>query len=495
MRCSKLLLLLIIFKVNGVHSQLLTVERRIDWIPGVPGGIPEIVSPELNVLDFNADPTGLKDSHKAFMSAINALPESGGVVFIPEGKFLIKSGISIRKDNIVLRGTGIKTKLYMENNGASITVGNNESGDWQKLIDGYNKGSNTVAVEDGSQFRAGGFAEIEQDNDPEVMYTKSEWKQRWSENSVGQLFEIVKINKNKVTFKTRLHIGFSARLNTRIRPVEMIKHVGFENFYIEKTVAAGNTFLFRNTAYCWINKVESDHTRRSHVGLATCIGTEVRSSYFHHSFSYGGGGSGYGVECNRHTSNVLVEDNVFNMLRHAMMVQVGANGNVFGYNYSINTVQGDGETNLNIGWISPDISIHGHYPFMNLFEGNEVEEIGIGDYWGPAGPGNTYFRNKVNGEGIFYYDESHTQNVIGNQTTAITDRDKKAKNKREHGNIVGDNIIWNQDIKTRELPDSYYYESTPSFIGDGHWPLFGPDVDRSYKLPAQIRYESGNPIQ
>jgi len=188
-------------------------------------------------------------------------------------------------------------------------------------------------------------------------------------------------------------------------------------------------------------------------------------------------------------------DNVFNMLRHAMMVQVGANGNVFAYNYSINTVQGDGETNLNIGWISPDISIHGHYPFMNLFEGNEVEEIGIGDYWGPAGPGNTYFRNKVNGEGIFYYDESHTQNVIGNRTTAITDRDKKARNKLEHGNVVDNSTYWDPDIATKNIPDSYYLRSAPAFLGKGTWPLFGPDIDKKHKLPAQIRFENGNPIE
>ena len=53
-----------------------------------------------------------------------------------------------------------------------------------------------------------------------------------------------------------------------------------------------------------------------------------------------------------HTTGTLAEDNIFDSLRHAMMVQTGANGNVFGYNYSANPVQGEGETNLNLPGLS-----------------------------------------------------------------------------------------------------------------------------------------------
>ncbi|NQU88122.1 MAG: hypothetical protein HQ541_20430, partial [Mariniphaga sp.] len=215
-------------------------------------------------------------------------------------------------------------------------------------------------------------------------------------------------------------------------------------------------------------------------------------SYFHNSFDYGGGGSGYGVECNFHTTDVLVEDNVFDSLRHAMMVQVGANGNVFGYNYSVNSVQSEGGPNLNEGWIPPDISVHGHYPFMNLFESNIVEEIGIADYWGPAGMGNTYFRNRVNGEGIFIYDHSHNQNIIGNETTFIIDDESNSYDLIIHGNEVSNSIIWDPEFP-KELPPSLYLDSIPDFFYHEYWPIFGPDVLRPLKLPAQIRFENGFP--
>jgi len=474
---------------NSTSPGIIPESRRINWDPGIPEGIPEITHSIENIVDHGADPTGVLDSKDAIVNAMDALPASGGVIFIPAGLFRIGSRISVERDNIVFRGVGNSSRLLIESRRDCIEISTQQRGLWQDLPDGIAKGSSTVMVEDGSLFTPGGFAEIQQDNDSAIMYTRTTWIQSWSEHSVGQLFEVESVNGNELTFKTPANLGFSADLNTRIRPVKLVQYVGFEDLYVEKMVARGETFTFEYTAYCWLKNVESYHTRRSHVHLSACLGNEIRDSYFHRSFSYGGGGSGYGVECGRHVTNTLVENNIFDSLRHAMMVQVGANGNVFGYNYSIHTVQGDGETNLNIGWIPPDISVHGHYPFMNLFEGNEVEEIGISDWWGPVGPGNTYFRNKVNGEGIFYYDESHYQNVIGNITTVIRDTDNKSKHKLEHGNVINNSIIWDPGITDHNLPDSYYLDSAPSCFDGTPWPLFGPDIEGKYKLPAQVRYE------
>ena len=365
-------------------TQIIPGDRRILWNPGIPGGIPEISGPVVNIVDRGADPAGLTDSKNALVSAINALPSSGGVVFIPEGTFRIGSKISVGKENIVFRGVGPKSKLLIESDGDCIEIVTYQRGEWQDLPQGAAKDSIHVTVADGSLFTPGQFAEIEQENDSLLMYTDPEWIVSWAENSVGQLFEVESILGNEITFKSPVHYDFSPELNARIRPQGFIQYVGFEDLYIEKMVANGHTFAFKNTAYCWIRNVESYHTRKVHVNQSTCLGNEFRDSYFHRSFSYGGGGSGYGVECGFHVTNTLVENNIFDSLRHAMLIQLGANGNVYGYNYSINPVQGDGESNLNSGWIPPDISIHGHYPYMNLFEGNELEEVGIGDFWGPA---------------------------------------------------------------------------------------------------------------
>jgi hypothetical protein len=64
---------------------------------------------------------------------------------------------------------------------------------------------------------------------------------------------------------------------------------------------------------------------------------------------------------------------LFSDLKHAMIIQLGTNGCVFGYNYAQRNYSDD-------GWDKTYISVHGHYPFMNLFEGNIVGSAGLADY-------------------------------------------------------------------------------------------------------------------
>ncbi len=475
---------------DTLHRGIIPEERRIQWDPGIPGGIPEVTGPVVNIVDLGADPTGQGNSLAAINSAVASLPSGGGVVLIPEGTFRVGSKLTISKSGVVLRGTGRGSKLMLEAGGDGIEVVTYQRGNWQTLSAAPLKGDTMLVVQNGALFTAGAFAEIEQDNDPDLMYTDPEWEQSWAENSVGQLFRVKAVRGDTLAFDAPVNLDFRTEMNVRVRPQGLVRSVGFENLYLEKTVAEGHTLVFKNAAYCWVKEVESYHTRRTHVHQTTCLNNEIRESYFHRSFSYGGGGAGYGVECGFHVTNCLVENNVFDSLRHAMIIQVGANGNVYGYNYSLNPVQGEGESDLNQGWIPPDISIHGHYPFMNLFEGNELEEIGIGDWWGPAGPGNTYFRNRVQGDGIIYYDASHGQNLVGNETTVMRDQDGEALEKLEHGNVVAGTVQWDPSIPSQELPLSYYLDSVPEFFGDRPWPLFGPDTDGQGILPARERFEN-----
>ena len=79
--------------LNEKAATMIPDERRIEWTPGLPGGIPEITGPVYNVLDYGADPTGVEDSKSAISQAISALPTEGGVVYIPEGSYRIATKI------------------------------------------------------------------------------------------------------------------------------------------------------------------------------------------------------------------------------------------------------------------------------------------------------------------------------------------------------------------------------------------------------------------
>ena len=261
--------------------------------------------------------------------------------------------------------------LYFEMTDATpcIDIITYQRGAWTNVTGGFARGSRQVQVADASSFSAGKFAEIQQANDSVVMYTDTEWNQSWAANSVGQLFLIKSVSGNTLTLNRPLYMDYRADLQPQILRQGFVTFAGVENLFIAKTVstADGVTISLKNAAYCRVQAVESYHTRKAHITCESVYACVFRDSCMHHSYDYGGDGHGYGVTLGLHVTDCLIENNIFRHLRHAMMVQVGASGNVFGYNYSIENVQGVGETNLNEGWTPCDISIHGHFPNNTLY--------------------------------------------------------------------------------------------------------------------------------
>jgi hypothetical protein len=474
------------------------LDRRISWLPGITVSIPARLD-TVDVMAYGAHGDSSADDFGPFKAAIAALPASGGVVKIPAGRFRISQSLSINR-GVVLSGAGFKqTKLYFEMPDATscIDIITYQRGAWTDVIAGYTKGSRQVQVADASTFSAGNFAEIQQANDSAVMYTDTAWKQSWAENAVGQLFVIEGVSGTTLTLNRPLYLDYRADLHPQIRKQGFVMFGGVENLFIAKTVAAadGATISLKNAAYCWVKAVESDHTRKAHITCETVYACVFSGSYLHHAYDYGGDGHGYGVTLGLHVTDCCIENNIFQHLRHSMMVQLGSSGNVFGYNYSVENVQGTGETDLNQGWTPCDISMHGHYPNNNLFEGNAVQEIDIADYWGPCGAGNTVFRNKVMAEGVDVLDHSNYQNIVANVLPTPDYGilvESGTIGTLSHGNVIDGTVQWDQSIADRVFPPSYYLTSKPMFFGDLVWPVFGPDITGQYTLPAQKRYEDSS---
>ena len=477
---------------------IVPAQRRIAWEPGIPGAIPH-ENAHVNVLDYGAVADGATDDHAAFESAIASLPSEGGAVLVPEGEYVLGSTIDL-DDHVVIRGEGSdKTRLYfsMTDNSPCFEAVTYERGDWVDVVSGCEKGSREVVVADAGAFSVGDFVEIQQDNDPAIMYTSSDWNVNWARNSMGQILIVEHVSGATLTLNRPLYLTYRSGLNPQIRTQGFVEHAGVERLFVKKTVpsADGATFVFKNAAYCRVRDVESDHTRTSHAATNTAYRCEFRGNYFHHAYDHGGGGHGYGVNLGLHTTDCLVQDNIFRHLRHSMLVQVGACGNVFGYNYSIENVQGEGETDLNRGWSPCDISLHGHYPNYNLFESNVVQEIDVADYWGPCGPGNTFLRNVTQSEGIDIMDQSHGQNVVGNVLGADKNDltiESGVDNTLAHGNFEDGAVQWDAAIADRTIPVSYYLTEKPPFFGDSPWPIVRPDEPYGDNLPAHRRYEHGD---
>ena len=396
---------------------------------------------------------------------------------------------------MILRGAcSESTELRFDlatNSGPCIEVLTYEYGQYVSVIGGLQKGSNRIQVANTDGFTIGSYADIEQENDPAVMYTQERWNQSWAQNAVGQIVKIVGIEGNELIISPSLHTNFSSDLNPQIRPTGLIEGVGIEDMgIVRENTGVGETILIKNAANCWVKNVSSDYTVTNHVLISQSLNIEVRDSYFRRSHDYGGGGRGYGVNCARHTTDCLIENNIFQTLRHAMMVKEGASGNVFSYNYSIDPFWSNSDTN-----IPPDISLHGHFPSMNLFEGNIVQELTSSDFWGPSGPGNTFFRNRVEQSNLSIRDASHDQQVIANELTGGNTGisiDNSVTQTFIHGNNVNGTIIWDPAVGEGGLPASLYHCKKPVFFGNLPWPSMGPEFPLNCgTIPAKVRFLAG----
>jgi hypothetical protein len=468
------LILLAVVYFGHTTADPLPMSRRIDWNPGIPGGIPTILAVS-DVKSYGATGDGKADDAGAFQAAIDDTP--AGAILIPKGTYRLRSGLTIGK-SIVLRGEGVdRTKLIFDiADRVAIAIVTYRRGEWTAITSGYTSGSTKITVRDGRLFKEGDFAEIQQDNDPELMYSDDRWIQTWSEDSVGQILRIRSINRNELTLDQPLNVSYGKSFNPRIRSQGFVTHAGIEDLSLVLTDRGDPTTIqIKNAAYCWVRNVKSSFTSRVHVSLTAAYRCVVRDSYFADSYEFGGGGHGYGVDCRERSSNCLIENNVFRHLRHSMLVQVGATGNVFGYNYSI-------DPNSEGTWTPCDISLHGHYPNMNLFEGNTIQEIDVSDYWGPVGPGNTFLRNTVESEGIEVMDHSHGQNIVGNQLG--TGKNRIVIHESVDGTYLYGNKPDSEDSDT-DIPASYYLSEKPAFFGEATWPLSPANPG----LPSRLRYQ------
>ncbi len=482
--------IILILNIPGV-AEIIPPERRIDWTPGIPNTFP--YKPGIKL--YGAAGDGKKDDTAAFVITLKTgFPSEGGILHIPEGTYLIKETLLIDR-GIILRGEGAdKTHLIFDLNGQAkncIEIVTYKRGKWVNIISGFSKGSKELVIQNASMFKPDGFAEIEQDNNPKIMYTRDEWNQPWAQDVVGQIFIVEGVEGNRIKLNKELYIDYKSELNPRIRTQGFVTYAGVENLHIKRLDAGdGHTIEIKNAAYCIVKQVESEYTYRTHVHFETAYRCEIRENYFHHSHDYGGGGHGYGVDCGFHTTDCLIENNIFSHLRHSMMAQAGASGNVFAYNYSTEPTLNPGKNHTLC-----DISLHGHYANYNLFESNVVEDIDISDYWGPIGPGNTFLRNRVINKGIEVNNHSHGQNIIGNEI--LNNNNISIKNGINdtymHGNLINNKIEWDTSISNHTIPVSYYLKEKPGFFREKNWPVLGSDLRTPGKIPAWERYERSKP--
>ncbi len=522
---------------QGKTTSLIPEERRMEWKPGVPGGIPSYPGfASVKAAPYGAKGDGRTDDTAAIQKALDDCPE-GKAVLCPAGTYRLTASLTFSR-GIVIRGEGPeKTRLVNEaTTGNALSFANYDNEVITNVVKGAVKGSTSIVVEDASRLRPGDLLLVDQLNDPDVVNIEGEGGTcRWASRAdgrraMGQLVELTKKEGNTLTLSRPLAITFKESLTPQaLRTSDrIIRRAGVEDLYLETTkrrTDQTSSIKFWNAVHCWVRNVESSRGWfDGHVTVKKSLGCEIRDSYFHHAHAYGSG-HGYAVLITGQSTDTLVENNLCYYLNTGPQVACGGPGNVIAYNFSFQTW---GRDYPKTDWAHFDLSQHAAHPFLTLYEGNQVGTVSFDFYWGSSSH-NTLFRNAIDMKNPRMDGQQMTRNIVairidkfsrfnnalGNVlghegikaeaesegqsgfTTPLVwslghpgDPEVK-KTLLRHGNFdwVTRQVQWDPKIADHKLPDSLYLASKPAFFNKLPWPPIGPDRKPMVSsIPARERF-------
>lgn len=501
------LLLLQLVSIFCFSQSLLPAGRTANWKDISTLDIPVLTDTvRINMNDRGGDATGASDNSAILTSVIADLKATGkaGIVFFDAGTYLFNKTIYLT-DNIILKGTGSTTttlRFIMGGTGDLISVNGSLDYSTTTTIIGDGVMNQTkLRVTNPSTFAVGDMVKL-LETDTDLMYSS------WAVGNVGQIMQIKSIVGDSIEFYSTMRLLYPASRNPYLIKANTVKNVGISCLGVIRAdnVTDGNQYsniVFNITSNCWVNGIRSDSTFFAHVALSNSYHDVISGSYFANSYDYGSDGRAYGIACQYSSSENLIINNIFRRLRHSMLLQAGANGNVFAYNYSRETywVQGIIPSDA-----SGDIVFHGNYPFSNLFEGNIVQNLELDSSHQKNGPYNLFFRNRAENVGIFMNPKSGDSSAfIGNEVTTTSTKASSyfglvygqytltGNGNFTYGNNSRGTYKPDNQVATSGLPEnSYYLSAQPSFFA-GNWPSIGyPNTLNSGTIPAKARYDAGN---
>ena len=452
-------------------------------------------SNQVDITDFGADNTGTSTSDLAYQNAIASLNGDAGTIYFPAGEYYFTSTLSIPND-VFLKGESAETVLRFNLGGSGdlIRMSGSMNSTQILLASDAEKGDDELELESASGLQEGDVIRLYQ-FDEDRMFSS------WAYGTLGQMMEIDEVEGNEIELTDPLNHHFPLSRSPFIRKLNPRRNAGIECLKIvreDATSGQTSNIMISNAVNCVVRNVESTGCNFAHVEVNSSVHIQIEGNYFHHAHAYGGGGQGYGVAMQTASSFNLVQNNIFERLRHSMLIQSGANGNVFGYNYSYDPYWEDGFLPSNS---AGDAVLHGNYTYLNLFEGNTVQNMVVDASHGSNGPFNTFFRNR--GELYGFFSDSGTptdsMNVVGNEiTNSGFPYGLFMLNGQGHysfgNNVYGTtNPSGTSNLTVRSL---YLDENDlPAFLGSEILPMVGYPLSMNEKeAPSEIRFGNNQPI-
>ncbi len=476
-------------------GQSLPDDSQYDWKSSVDTA--SIVQTNvINISKLGADKTGETPCDVYVQTALNNSKQTGAILYFPKGSYLITEPIVLSSNQYLIGEGSDKTLICFDLEGSNhlISSAGTTFGGWSPILSNNELGETSIQVSN-SFVSEGDLVQIRVNDNNRIT-------SNWASGTIGQITKVKEITDSTITLADALRIRLDQNEKPQLIKVRPQKNIGVANLKIvrlDQTDAQTNNIQFNYTENAVVSGIQSDSCNFAHVNILRSYKAVVENSYFTKAFDYGNGGNAYGVVLAFTSSQCLVQNNIFQKLRHSLLFQAGPNGNIVGYNYSTEPYW--------TGVFSPsdfagDIVLHGNYPFMNLIEGNTVQNIVIDNSHGINGPGNTFMRNRIENAGIFMNcnPASDGQVFIGNEITgkgmssnglipfprglySLCGNGHYEFANNKNGTLLTENVT--------SLINSYYLDENSSFINSEKLPIVGyPNVYNSSQIPAYSRFRS-----
>jgi len=374
---------------------------------GVEGGIPErrAICADVTEAPYSADSTGAASAVAAIQAAIDACPE-GQVVFVPEGMYLIDAPLALRTP-ITLRGAGADTQFLVS---ADTAIHMGGLGPWPppKANPAYSmpitgttaRGSNEVYVADTSAIEVGKMIMVDEEDDPELVWTKGDVPGRYR----ASMHMVEEKSETSVKIRPLLPIDYTRSPQLSWFP-DLTHDAGIEGINFVGTGTSPGVFIEIFSAWnSWVLDCEFSNMPEKTILAAWSGHIELRRNYMHDQAN--GGSNSEGLDLLADVNWSLIIDNIcvaagFPQINigdgGANPYYSGGFGNVIAYNYCVDAYYTDPPDSPDAGKMPSDISTnHSPHSQYNLIEGNVVGKFGSDSYHG-SGSHTVLLRNVATG--------------------------------------------------------------------------------------------------
>jgi PKD repeat protein len=462
---------------SDVHGVIVPDSRKIQWDPGVRGGVP------IRTTIYTNLPTTATAGE--IQTALNRCP-SNQVVRLAAGTYNIASMIKI-PSGVTLRGDGMGRTILKGQLGFSgssvITFDNSFNSVWSapaRNLVSPQKGATAITTLESHGWTPGDIVLIdmlEQPNgDPPIDNTGSLGNCTWCGRAtgtrpLGQWVKIVSVpSATTATIDPPLYWSY-ANTPQGVEMTGLTHYAGVEDLSLNnETSSARDTVTTFGAINCWLSGVAMiGNYRRAMWGygalwftMQKChavggvpIGVDGAAQYT--------SDRAYGPFLGPHFSAGLITDSIFEKLTMGIAFEGAVSGNVFSYNVMTNIWwKNTGDAPRRFGPL-----MHGPHPFMNLIEGNySAGRVRADEYWGTSSH-FTVLRNRV----------IQVDRGTGDSQNWTVDVERRNWYWSFVGNLMGGGGGVNEDQYELSYGEAAPYSSSSSAIWKLGYKSLGEDAD------------------